>query len=106
MIMPKNRNVYFMERAYKFRKEWVNKIPGVVHTDKTGRVQTVSKKINPKFYNLIKYFNDITGVPVVLNTSFNLNGEPIVLSPSDAIRTFYSCGLDILILGNYVIKKN
>ena len=106
MIMPKNRNVYFMERAYKFKRKWVDKIPGVVHADKTGRIQTVSKKINPKFYNLIQNFKDITGVPLLLNTSFNLNGEPIVLNPSDAIRTFYSCGLDILILGNYVVKKN
>ena len=106
MDLPPERNVYFMERAYKFKRKWVDKIPGVVHADKTGRIQTVSKKINPKFYNLIQNFKDITGVPLLLNTSFNLNGEPIVLNPSDAIRTFYSCGLDILILGNYVVKKN
>ena len=68
-------------------------------------MQTVSKKLNPKFHKLIEEFHKLTGVPVLLNTSFNLNGEPIVLSPSDAIRTFYTCGLDYLVLGDYVIKK-
>ncbi len=106
MLIPKKRRVYFMERAYKFKKNWLKKIPGVVHTDQTGRIQTVSKKINSRFYKLIENFKHITGVPILLNTSFNLNGEPIVLSPTDAIRTFYSCGLDILILDKYVIKKN
>tara|TARA_Y100000741_G_scaffold364471_1_gene355597 strand:+ start:4533 stop:6227 length:1695 start_codon:yes stop_codon:yes gene_type:complete len=104
--MPSNRNVFFMERAYKIKKDWIKKIPGVVHHDNSGRVQTVAKEINLKFHNLINYFYKKTDVPVLLNTSFNLNGEPIVMSPSDAIRTFYSCGLDILILGNYVISKN
>ena len=105
MEIPKNRNVYFMERAYKFKKKWIKKIPGVVHHDQTGRIQTVSKKINPRFHNLIENFNKITDVPVILNTSFNLNGEPIVMTPIDAIKTFYSCGLDILIIGNFIIKK-
>ena len=54
---------------------------------------------------LISEFEELTGVPVVLNTSFNLNGEPIVVSPTDAIRTFYSCGLDALIMGNYLVRK-
>lgn len=105
MEIPKNRNVYFMERAYKFKKKWIKKIPGVVHHDQTGRIQTVSKKVNPRFHNLIENFNKITDVPVILNTSFNLNGEPIVMTPIDAIKTFYSCGLDILIIGNFIIKK-
>ena len=106
MEVPKNRNVYFMERAYKFKSSWIKKIPGVVHHDNTGRLQTVDKNNNLKFYNLINYFYKKTNIPVVLNTSFNLNGEPIVMSPTDAIKTFYSCGLDILIIGDYVIKKN
>ena len=55
---------------------------------------------------LIKEFEYITGIPVLLNTSFNLNGEPIVMSPTDAIRTFYSCGLDILVIGDFVTEKN
>ena len=73
--------------------------------DNTARVQTVSKKINPKFYNLIQEFKKITGVPILVNTSFNLNGEPIVCDPNDAIRTFFSCGLDLLVIGDYVISK-
>jgi carbamoyltransferase len=103
--MPEQRKVYFMERAYKIRKNWIKKIPGVTHIDGTGRVQTVDKKVNIKFYKLINEFNKITKVPVLLNTSFNLNGEPIVRSPEDAIRTFFSCGLDYLIIGSYVIAK-
>tara|TARA_B100001540_G_C15386767_1_gene452586 strand:- start:306 stop:599 length:294 start_codon:yes stop_codon:yes gene_type:complete len=94
-----------MERAYEFKNKWKKKVPGVCHVDNTGRVQTVDKASNLKFYNLINEFYKITKIPLLLNTSFNLNGEPIVMSPTDAIRTFYSCGLDILVLNNYVIHK-
>ena len=94
-----------MEKIAKVRKNWRNKIPSVTHVDNTARVQTVNKKINSKFYNLINDFYKITKVPLLVNTSFNLNGEPIVCNPNDAIRTFYSCGLDILIIGNYVVEK-
>ncbi len=103
--IPKDRKVYFMERAYKIKKEWRKKIPAVNHVDNTGRVQTVTKETNIRFYKLINEFKEITGIPVLLNTSFNLNGEPIVMTPKDAIRTFYSCGLDYLIIGDYVISK-
>ena len=58
-----------------------------------------------QFYNLINEFYNLTKVPVLLNTSFNLNGEPIVMTPSDAIRTFFTCGLDTLVLGDYVLEK-
>jgi len=54
---------------------------------------------------LIEEFEKVTNIPIILNTSFNLNGEPIVCSPSDAIKTFYSCGLDTLVIGNYIIHK-
>ena len=80
-------------------------MPAVVHYDGTGRLQTVRKEHNKLFHDLITEFHKITHLPVLLNTSFNLNGEPIVCSPKDAIRTFYSCGLDYLIMGNYVIDK-
>ena len=103
--MKKQTRIEFMEKAVKVRNNWLKKIPAVVHVDKTARVQTVSEKFNPTFYRLIKEFYKITNVPVILNTSFNLNGEPIVMTPSDAIRTFYTCGLDILVLENYVIEK-
>ncbi len=103
---PNFREINFMERVYKIRPKWRNKIPAVTHVDFSGRIQTVDKKNNLKFYNLINEFYKITKVPVILNTSFNLNNEPIVLSPNDAIRSFYSSGLDWLVLGNYLIKKN
>lgn len=88
-----------------FREEVQDEVPAVVHADGTGRLQTVQREHNPRFYDLIAEFDRLTGVPIVLNTSFNLNGEPIVCTPTDAIRTFYSCGLDALILGDYLIEK-
>tara|TARA_B110000003_G_scaffold208160_1_gene207030 strand:- start:633 stop:1181 length:549 start_codon:yes stop_codon:yes gene_type:complete len=97
--------VDFMEKAVEVKKEWIKKIPAVTHVDNTARIQTVSKSYNPDFYKLIKEFKNLTGVPVLVNTSFNLNGQPIVLDPSDAIKTFYTCGLDMLVLGPYVVKK-
>lgn len=103
--MRKDLKIEFMEKITYVKKDWVKKIPAVTHIDNSARVQTVSKKINPKFYNLINEFYQLTGVPVLLNTSFNLNGEPIVCTVEDAIRTFNCCGLDLLILGNFVIKK-
>lgn len=104
--MKKNDKIYFMEKAVKVRTFWRKKIPAITHIDNTARVQTVMKSINPLFYDLISEFNKITKVPILLNTSFNLNGEPIVCTPRDAIRTFFSCGLDILVLGEFIIKKN
>ena len=94
-----------MEMVYKIKKKKQKYIPAVTHSDGTGRLHTVEKKTNPRFYKLISEFKKITGIPVLLNTSFNLNGEAIVCTPTDAIRTFYSCGLDILVMGNYVIDK-
>ena len=103
--IPKNEKVYYMERAVDVKKNWKKKIPAVTHIDGTARVQTVTKASNKEFYNLIRSFYKITNVPIIINTSFNLNGEPIVMSPEHAIRTFYSCGLDTLVIGNYVINK-
>ena len=99
------RKVNFMERVYRVRKNWQGRLQAVTHVDGTGRVQTVDSKSNPSFYNLISEYDKISKIPVILNTSFNLNGEPIVCTPEDAIRTFYSCGLDILVLGPFLIKK-
>ncbi len=99
------RKVRFMERVVPILPAWKDKLGAVNHVDGTGRVQTVEKKLNPLFYDLINEFEKITGVPVVLNTSYNLNGEPIVMTPEHAIRTFFSCGLDILVLGPCVIRK-
>lgn len=81
-------------------------IPSVTHADNTARVQTVTRETNPRYWELIHEFGRLAGVPVIMNTSFNLRGEPIVCSPRDAIRTFYSSGLDFLVLGNFVISKD
>lgn len=80
-------------------------IPSVTHVDKTGRVQTVNNKTNPRYYALIKHFYELTGVPVILNTSFNVKGEPIVNSPADAIRCFFTTGLDFLIVERFMLFK-
>ncbi|MRI02111.1 carbamoyl transferase [Kriegella sp. EG-1] len=85
--------------------EYEDKIPAVIHVDGTMRPQTVNKEMNPRYWNLINEFKKITGVPVVMNTSFNLKGEPNVSHPTDAIRTFFTSGLDVLYLGNYKVSK-
>lgn len=81
------------------------KIPATLHVDKSGRVQTVSKKTNEKFYNLLQEFYKITDVPVLLNTSFNDNGEPIIETPKDAMVMFCRSKLDYLVMGDYLIWK-
>jgi carbamoyltransferase len=95
----------FMEKAFPILPKKQNLIPAVTHVDGTGRLQTVSQNQNSLYWNLIDEFRQITGIPVVLNTSFNLRGEPIVCSPKDAIRTFFTSGLNCLILGNCLVKK-
>ena len=80
-------------------------IPAVVHVDGTGRLQSVMKELNPIYHKLIETFYQITGIPVILNTSFNINKEPIVESPTDALKCFLSTDLDELYLGDYVITK-
>ncbi|MCL2253055.1 MAG: hypothetical protein FWC09_01300 [Lachnospiraceae bacterium] len=80
-------------------------IPSVTHVDGTGRLQTVIKELAPRYYQLIESFYDITGIPIVLNTSFNVKGEPIVETPADAIRCFLGTNFDELYIHNYVIHK-
>ena len=94
-----------MEKVFKIKKKWRNIIPSATHVDGSGRIQTVSKKSNLKFYNLINEFYKLSNIPVLINTSFNLNNEPIVMTPEDAIRTFFSSGLDFLIIGNFLVRK-
>lgn len=95
----------FMLLAVKVKENRKAIIPAVTHIDGTARVQTVNKMTNPKFWNLIKAFGDISGIPVVINTSFNLHGEPIVCSPSDALNVFLKSKMDMLVLGNFVLEK-
>ena len=95
----------FMLLAAQVREDKKKIIPAVTHIDGTARVQTVSKKVNPKFWNLIKEFENITGIPLVINTSFNLTGKPIVCSPQDALDDFLKSKMDILVLDNFVLEK-
>ncbi len=97
--------VRFMEKAVPVRPAWRERIPAVVHADGTGRVQTVSAEEEPLFHALLQAHARETGVPCLLNTSFNLNGEPIVNSPDDALRTFVTCGMDALIIGSFLVEK-
>jgi carbamoyltransferase len=80
-------------------------VPAITHVDGSARPQLVYKEESPRYYALIKKFFDKTGVPMVMNTSFNLKGEAIVNTPADAYSTFTRSGLDLLIIGNYVIAK-
>ena len=80
-------------------------IPAITHVDYTARIQTVDKFSNPLYYALISKFKEKTGCPVVINTSFNVRGEPIICTPTDAFKCFMGTELDVLALGNYVLYK-
>lgn len=95
----------YMEKVLFVRTDRRQRIPAVVHADGSGRLQTVDKAMNPIFHRVIEVFGKTTGVPILLNTSFNINNEPIVESPGDAIRTFYSSGLDALAIGPFLLTK-
>ncbi len=95
----------YMEKVIMVRPEWRDKIPATVHVDGSGRVQTINSKDNPIFTKIIMEFEKLTGIPIVLNTSFNINGEPIVLSADDAINTFSNSGLEHLMVGNCYLSK-
>ena len=95
----------FMILAFPMEKKYRNILPSAVHVDGTSRPQIVRKKTNKKFYKLIEEFEKITGEAIVINTSFNIQGEPIVNTPSEAIRCFSGTGIDYLAIGNYLISK-
>lgn len=95
----------FMSYAVPIKSKKRDQIAAVVHHDGTSRLQLVNNETNPRFYELIKEFKKLSGIGVVVNTSFNIKGEPIVCSPTDAIKTFYSSGLDVLIIGNFIVEK-
>ncbi|HZC66617.1 MAG TPA: carbamoyltransferase C-terminal domain-containing protein, partial [Candidatus Dormibacteraeota bacterium] len=95
----------FMILTAQVRPEKRAVIPSVTHVDGSARPQTVEKEVNPVYWRLIDGFGRRTGVPVVMNTSFNLRGEAIVNTPTDAIRTFFSSGMDYLVIGNFVVEK-
>src|SRR5579859_2814310 len=95
----------FMILTAQVREEKRSVIPAVTHVDGSARPQTVEKEINALYWRLIDEFGKRTGVPVIMNTSFNLRGEAIVHTPTDAIRTFFSSGMDALVMGPYLVEK-
>jgi len=82
-----------------------SEIPAVTHVDYSARIQTVHKETNPKYYKLLLQFKKKTGCPVIVNTSFNVRGEPIVNTPEDAFNCFMGTELDVLVIGNCYLKK-
>lgn len=95
----------FMTQVYPVREEKQEIIPAVTHVDGTARIQTVSKSTHPLYWNLIYAFYHLTGIPVVLNTSFNVKGQPIVNTPGEALDTFLETGMDALVCGSYLVLK-
>ncbi len=95
----------YMETVVPVKEACQQDLAAITHVDGSGRIQTVKSDSNPFFYSVISEFEKRTGYPVVLNTSFNINGEPIVLTPDDALSTFYNSGLKHLMLGSYLVQK-
>ena len=95
----------FMILAFKIKNKFKKILPSAVHVDGTARPQVVRKKTNKRFYKLIQEFEKITGQAIIINTSFNVQGEPIVNKPSEAIRCFYGTGIDFLAIGDFLITK-
>lgn len=102
---PDHLPLRYMLYVIPVKPVWRKKIPAITHADNTARVQLVDKETNPFYHALIRSFYEKTGVPMLLNTSFNLKGEPIVNSPADAYSTFNRSGIDTLVMGNYVCEK-
>ena len=94
----------FMMLVYKTRPEVRDKLCAINHVDNTGRLQTISRRQNPRYYALIEAFERQTGLPIVLNTSFNEN-EPIVCTPEEALACFLRTRMDLLVLGNYLVQR-
>ncbi|MEN8259995.1 MAG: carbamoyltransferase C-terminal domain-containing protein [Pseudomonadota bacterium] len=95
----------YMERTLTFRETVRHKVPAVVHVDGTGRLQTIKREWNPRFYELIDTFRGLTGVPILLNTSLNIMGSPIVHSVEDIVGVFLSSGLDAMVIDDYLFLK-
>jgi carbamoyltransferase len=95
----------FMLFAIQVKDVTRERAPAIVHVDGSARPQPVTRDLNPAYYDLISAFDRLTGVPILLNTSFNAAGEPIVCSPDDALNTFCSTDLDLLVMGPFVARK-
>ncbi len=103
--MGKKQQALFMTFVFKARPEAHDKLPGAVHVDNTSRLQTVSAAQNPKLHSLLRAFHAKSGLPCLINTSFNVQGEPIVCEPLNAVNCFLNSGIDVLVVENYLITK-
>ncbi len=104
-LKPLKKAIKFMTSTARCKKEIIYKSPAAVHIDKTARPQIIDKKTNPKIYRILKEYNSISKIPNLINTSFNVHEEPIVCSPSDALRAFKTSDLDYLFIGDYIVYK-
>jgi len=95
----------FMLMVYPIKKEYHKKIPAVTHVDGSGRLQTIRRYQNPDYYGLIKEFGRLSDIPILINTSFNIRGEPIVCTPKDAYKCMMGTGIDYLVIGDFLIKR-
>lgn len=95
----------YMILVAQVKEKWRSAIPGVVHVDNSARIQTVTRDMNEKYYQLIKEFGSLTGLPILLNTSFNKRGMPIVETPAQALSYFFECALDCLVIGDFIVWK-
>ncbi len=95
----------FMLFVFDVLPEKADRIPAARHVDETARIQTINRAQNPAYYDLLKAFQRRTGVPILVNTSFNTRGEPIVCTPRDAIESFWTSPLDALAIGSFLLEK-
>jgi carbamoyltransferase len=95
----------FMVFVYDVRPDKEARIPAVRHVDGTARIQTINRKQNAAYYDLLRAFADRSGVPVLINTSFNTRGEPVVCTPRDAVESFCTTPLDALAIGSFIVEK-
>jgi carbamoyltransferase len=100
-MTPEEQSLFGIDKLNVARSE----IPAVTHVDYSARIQTVDRSVHPRYHALISRFRDLTGCPVLVNTSFNVRGEPIVGSPEDAFRCFMGTDLDLLAVGNCLLRK-
>jgi carbamoyltransferase len=101
-MTPEQEKLFGIEKLNIKRSD----IPSVTHVDYSARVQTVHQETNPRYYRLIKKFKEITGCPVLVNTSFNIRGEPIVCSVSDAFKCMLGTNLDILVIEDFIMYRD
>ena len=96
----------FMLMVYPIREKWRGRIPSVTHVDGSGRLQTIRRGQNQLYYDLIKEFGKLSGIPILINTSFNIRGEPIVCTPQDAYRCMMGTGIDYLVMDRFLISRS